>query len=582
MTPKQEQKQVSLIRVDRLYESLRYNEYTPENGLGEIVDNSVEAGASRIHVRITRAKVQGRGRPRNRIEEIAVSDNGCGMDAEVLGKCLALGESLRNNPDGQLGIGRFGVGMTLGSISLARRVEVYSRIRPSEDFRFTYIDLEEIGSGSLLYIPAPEVKDPPGEYLSLLEGQAGTIVLLKQCDRVESDLEGLATYLGRTYRKFIERGVQITLGSRKSPDEAFSVEPIFLHDPLYIAGPTKFDAENRKQGKPMDLKATDLGTFSIPKEIPDRPGETANVVVRLSLLPEAWRMTKGDGGSAEAKKRKIPENEGVSILRADREVLYGHVPFITGTRGTARAEEVDRFWGCEISFPPELDSYFQVRYIKRGAEPVESLRDQIRAELMKYIPSARKMIREFWAKNEAEAVRQQNVFERAENAMASAARQLPRGTSAQSMTPDEEERTLELAAQESLDTRRDSPQEQRKAQKKKKEELRSKPYSVELVSYPPTFFFETVHTPKRLIIKLNVNHPFYEKVMKPLLEEEDSLSHTLANKQLWDAILMLLFAYAKAETLFDPQYAPNFEQLRTQWGAVLAAVINDSARGKKQ
>ena len=54
--------QVELIRVDKLYESLRYNEYSPENGMGEIVDNSVEAGATRIDVKITRSKKPGKGR----------------------------------------------------------------------------------------------------------------------------------------------------------------------------------------------------------------------------------------------------------------------------------------------------------------------------------------------------------------------------------------------------------------------------------------------------------------------------------------------------------------------------------------
>jgi hypothetical protein len=69
-------KKVELIRVDRLYESLRYNEYSPENGMGEIVDNSVEAGATRIDVKITRDKQQGKGRPKTKIDEIAVIDNG--------------------------------------------------------------------------------------------------------------------------------------------------------------------------------------------------------------------------------------------------------------------------------------------------------------------------------------------------------------------------------------------------------------------------------------------------------------------------------------------------------------------------
>ena len=44
---------VALIRVDRMYESLRYNDYSPHNGLGEIVDNSVEAKAAHINVEVT-------------------------------------------------------------------------------------------------------------------------------------------------------------------------------------------------------------------------------------------------------------------------------------------------------------------------------------------------------------------------------------------------------------------------------------------------------------------------------------------------------------------------------------------------
>lgn len=59
----------------------------------------------------------------------------------------------------------------------------------------------------------------------------------------------------------------------------------------------------------------------------------------------------GAGGNTEARKRKIDRNEGVSILRADREVFYGHVPYITGKKGEAKSDDKDRWWGCEISFP---------------------------------------------------------------------------------------------------------------------------------------------------------------------------------------------------------------------------------------
>jgi len=575
---------VELIRVDRLYESLRYNEYSPENGMGEVVDNSVEAGATRIDVKITRATQRGKGKPKTAIHEIAVIDNGCGMDADILSKCLALGESVRPTNSSKMGIGRFGVGMTLGSISLARRVEVYSRTKGNDDFMYTFIDLKMIENRDQNYIPFPEVRVPKAEYGKLLNGSSGTIVILSDCDRINSDVEGLANYLGRTYRKFIERGLKIYLSTKMFNDTDFKTEQVFLHDPLYLAGPTKFDNENREAGKPFDPKASDWGTFRISKEITDQPGKTADVVIRMSLLPEEWRMVEGAGGSAEAKKRRIHENEGFSILRADREVLYGHVPFMTGNKGAAKALDIDRFWGCEISFPPELDDYFQVRYIKRGAEPVEGLKEQIRTEIMPYITSARKIIRELFAKNEAVNRKEQDVFETAENVMAGVTHNLPIGVNTRNMTPEEVNRKLELTAQESLETKSSDKQEQEDAENKKKEELKSKPFSVEPVSYPKSFLFDTVHTPGSVIIKLNVNHPFYEKVMKPLCGEDlegGSWPSAAANKKVWDAMLLLLFAYAKAETMFEQSNNALFEQLKAQWGAILGTAIEDNYRNNE-
>lgn len=573
------EKKVELIRVDKLYESLRYNEYSPENGMGEIVDNSVEAGATRIDVVVTRTRQKGKGKSKTKIHEIAVIDNGCGMDADILSKCLALGESVRPENRSKLGIGRFGVGMTLGSISLARRVEVYSRTQADADFMHTFIDLKMIGNRDQVYIPFPQVKSPASDYSKQLVDSSGTIVVLSDCDRVNGDMEGLANYLGRTYRKFIERGLKIYLSTKMLEDEESKTEQVFLHDPLYLAGPTKFDIENREAGKPFDPKASDWGTIRIPKEITGQPGKTADVVVRMSLLPEEWRMVEGAGGSPEAKKRRIHENEGFSILRADREVLYGHVPFMTGSKGAAKALDIDRFWGCEISFPPELDDYFQVRYIKRGAEPIEGLKEQIRSEIMKYIPSARKVIRELFAKNEAVNGQKQDVFETAETVMAGVTHNLPMGVNTKNMTPEEADSKLELAAQESLETRRSDRQEQKEAEEKKKEELKTKPFSVEPVSYPKSFLFDTVHTPKSVIIKLNVNHPFYEKVMKPLCgadAESGPWEASPANKKVWDAMLMLLFAYAKAETMFDQSNNAVFEQLKAQWGAILGTAIEDN------
>ena len=43
-------------------------------------------------------------------------------------------------------MGRFGVGAKLAGISVARKIELWSRRSPKEPWLYTYIDLDEIGS----------------------------------------------------------------------------------------------------------------------------------------------------------------------------------------------------------------------------------------------------------------------------------------------------------------------------------------------------------------------------------------------------------------------------------------------------
>ena len=461
---------VELIRIDRMYESLRFNDYSAQNGLGEIVDNSVEAGAANIAVRFTTEKIRKSGKKRvsDAITEIAIIDDGDGMDRTTLQKCLALGESIRTSRSGGHGIGRFGVGMTLGGISLARRIDVYSRTCGNEDFFYTFIDLDDIQAGALTCIPVPETQSPPEEYRKLLNNSSGTIVILKKCDRMDGNFDDFSNYLGRTYRKFIERGLKINLND----------SPVYLHDPLYIAGPTIFDKQKLESEGIPEPKATLLGEDRITLDIPGELGKTADIVIRMSLLPKEWRSEAGAGGGVEAKKRKIDKNEGVSILRADREVLYKTVPYIIGKIGESKSLDIDRWWGCEISFPPELDSYFQVRYIKRGAEPIPSLKDKIKESISTTVKTARQIVQEDWAKQKTAEDAQAGTFGKAEETMAHTESSLPKSKKGKNLTESEDEKRLDALASAALGKDKDDPVKR----EQKKDEIRKKPYSIELVA----------------------------------------------------------------------------------------------------
>lgn len=558
----------ALINISQVYESLRYNDYSVENGLGEIVDNSVEAGASEIRVYFTRKLKRVGKKEIEEIDKIIILDNGTGMSPVILAKCLVLGCSMREQKNGKLGIGKFGVGMTLGSISLARHVEVYSRDTVNGAFYYTYIDLDEINKESRETVPAPVEKNIPDEYADFFEGHSGTMVVLSNCDRMDgsgkktnpSEMSGLiATYLGRTYRKFIEAGLKLYLDGRQ----------VFLHDPLYYSGPTQFDTREKQ-----DPKADLYSTSTIDLPIPGREGETASVTIRITLLPKEWRLNIGDGGKAEARKRKIDQNEGVSILRANREVLYDKVPYLIGLKkGQFSYQENDRWWGCEISFPPELDEYFQVRYIKRGAEPIGSLKDRLKEQLTGPVTSLRQIIKSDRDLKKAQENRSKSSFENAEQLMSDLNAVLPKGQAGRNMSKEEEQKKVDEILDDAIS--KDGNEESEREEKRKA--ILNSMYSVVPVKYPQNTLFETENLlDGKIVIKLNVNHPFYEKVINPLcgdITEEDTTESYNEKIRTRDAIMLLLMSHAKAVASFPEENQDLFENLLTQWGTILNSAV---------
>ena len=569
---------VSPIRLERVLESMREAEFDINHGLGEPMDNSVESGASNIWVFVNGEQKLFKGKKQEVVSQVAVVDDGHGMSKDVLQRCLVLGDTLRKpSPDGKKGIGRFGVGMTMGSISLGRRVEVFSRERPEDPFLYTVLSLDEFRDGQRITIPEPIEKKPPTNYAKLLEKSSGTVLVITECDRLQmhpvdahrgipatEQLKTLKAFVGRTYRKFIDAGRKFWLNG----------EPIYLHDPLYVMGPTFPDIQ---AGKP-DPKAVIRGDDIIELEVPGQPGVMAKVKLTLTLLPKEWRPIQGSGISSVAKDRKIVDNEGVSILRADREVLYGVVPYILGVKGQAAAERIDRWWGLEISFPPELDEYFHVRYIKRGAEPIPALRDQIRTKIAPAIEALRKEIQSDFAATRAEEARKNGAFADAESTMADANKRLPQGKRASETTEADTDRSLDKIVQQDLSA------PDAKSKEAKKEELKKKSFAIVPVNYPKNVFFETEHLLGRTIIKLNVAHPFYREVFEPLcgsvaLMTEDSDIFDGANseqkRRARTALALLLLSYGKAETFFkEPEQIEVTDNLRAQWGLALASAIN--------
>jgi hypothetical protein len=271
------------------------------------------------------------------ITKLAFGDDGSGMPEDILHQCLQLGYSSRFND--RTGIGRFGVGMTLGAIHECQRVEVYSK-QLGGKWNYTHIDIDEIANSSDSSINRPTEKSPPKEFMSLVNDKSGTLVVWSKYDRQPESALGmmkkLGDWIGRTFRYFIWGGVNISINN----------ESVFAVDPLYV--------NTEKTRFPNDPVALEYPPMTIEWPIPAidkqdglQDGENHSVVtIRMSFLPEEWRKMQGTGGGSKAKDRFVHENEGISIMRNGREVFYGQIPYWPKAQWW---KEIDRWWGCEIS-----------------------------------------------------------------------------------------------------------------------------------------------------------------------------------------------------------------------------------------
>ena len=303
--------------------------------------------------------------------------------------------------------------------------------------------------------------------------------------------------------------------------------------------------------------------------------DEATIRIKLSLLPLEWRANIGDGGNNEAKKRKIDQNEGVSILRANREVLYDKIPYLIGQkRGQFSYQDNDRWWGCEISFPPELDECFQVRYIKRGAEPIGALKDRLKSELTGAITSLRKRIKEDRAIEKAKQNQVKNHFDNVADIMTDLDDVLPMNQTKNNMTQEEEAARIEKI----LDETAGSTGETEAERAARKEAINNRMYSILTVSYPASVLFETeTLLGDKMVIKLNTNHAYYQKVIEPLCGEAlkvDSADDSVDKAKVRDAIMLLILSYVKARSAMKDTDSNRmlFDNLESQWGSILSAV----------
>ena len=417
------------------------------------------------------------------------------------------------------------MGLPNSSVSQCRRVEVFTW-RASKEVYSCYIDIDEIAGGRMPIVPEPRRISVPAEYRDLMAGLSGTVVVWKNCDRLdfcgreETLTRELPRSLGQAYRYYLARGKTIKVNGRE-------VKPF---DPLFLMPEAEFSGAVQ-HGAPLRFD------FDVPGD-----GEMKGLVeVKFSLLPEEWQAT---GKRKESRDRGIDRSRGFSIVRAGREIDFGYFRMRS-------PHWTDSWWSCEISFDPVLDELFGVTHTKQEVKLSERVKTRIEKDINANIATLNDII-------VARGNKRHSVNARKAEDIAKDSEKFLRSSPAIRDKPtDVAETELREYAEE-------------KAPKDKTvdeliREIRERPFLMDFENLPGAPFYRVRTFGKTTVVTLNRDHAFYEKLYAPLCDRSP------ASKT---AVELLLFALAKSETLASEDATTWYRTQRHEWSRVLSVYLD--------
>ena len=329
-----------------------------EEGVYEIVDNALDAGAVNIWIEIEK-KADGNFR-------FIFSDDGFGISKEHIDDqgikhqgipyVLTYGGRIPN-PHRPEPIGKFGFGLSQTASCLSSRTEVYTKADGDEQWRFSYYDFKELADSDCV-LPDETLRQPPW----LMLPESGTIVVMEDVDQADyvqpnAIVAMLLKNLGRVYRMFLANGCNITISHGKSEKQVKISDPLVqLEDSLEVAalgGPSidygeviiTFDKSN-PLGEIIDSETGEPAECAV---VFKRLGiETVKTALGLPLV--------GQGDKKKMSKWNInPKGQGFSVLRNGREIRSGE------SLGLFTKHPEYNHFRAQIAFSEALDGLFNVR-----------------------------------------------------------------------------------------------------------------------------------------------------------------------------------------------------------------------------
>jgi hypothetical protein len=416
------------------------------------------------------------------------------MARAILDQAMRLGSMTQRDVHSDLG--KFGMGLVTASLSIARKCHVITR---GEDGCLSSAwDVDEIVAQNA-FVKHFDVATAEEEAMLDAEiepGNKGTLVLLSKCDNLSNKntsnfAANLRSHLGRVHRYFIDTGRSISVNGELAP----SIDPLQLSDAQ------------------TELVMDELIPVIIME---DGEKRTENVRVRIVLIPETPVTDLDVGKSLKA--------QGFYVMRNQREVMNAaSLNFFT------KHNDFNRMRG-EVFFPGTLDTLVGIEFTKRQVEFDQSLQDQLNSLL---VPVCRTIKRREATKKRVQSTEAQlrlhaqsvKVIAEKDKLLLKPKAVVEKRSSPVRPAPERETNSVEVP-------------------KERKNFVRSQLIASQLNCVireerlgPNGQIYECDMEGRKLVIRYNIEHPFYQRFVADQIDEARSVT----------ASDFLIFSMASAE-----------------------------------
>lgn len=590
-------------------ESIRSSGYkNAAMAIGELVDNSIQADAENIDILVKERRSIATERRVRRINEIAILDDGTGMEKDLLRRSLKLGDGTHFEDDD--GIGKYGVGLPQASVSQAKKVNVWTWQNGIDNAFHTCIDLTDDDWVEKGIIPEPEEKSIPDiwkEMTGFDEG-SGTLVVWSEVDRcswkrARTLYSHSQDLVGRMYRNWLHpdtdyRDVDISLilydEDNDEVDETWNFQP---NDPLYLMEGTSVQLPEGIPDPMFEQYGELERTYSVNPPGDKETDETVTMTFSVSK-PKTRQMVDGRSAGHASHGKHAKNNIGLSIVREGRE--------LTLDKNWAGKDPRNRWWGAQVEFGRKMDDIFGVTNNKQGADRLSEVANtdwEDYAEEGESTTETRDRLKEedfstfvcldikheiYKAINQhlidkVEEIGEYNVNEdedeeetRHENTPERHGTEVTRDRKEEGKTGESDEET-DLSEDEVVE------EIQTRLEKQGVDEDTIEEVTGDVVDHGLKFsfvekplagpgIFSVEPTAGAILIGLNKDHLAYNELFSSLdLENEEELEEKEAAEKLKDAndaLKLLLEAWARMEDEATPEEKHQYRDIRTNWGMI--------------